>query len=219
MEQTAARLRESDRERRRLSRDLHDSVGTTLSLVALYGALAENRSHDPAEAHRLATTIRDAARAGLSELRAVLQALPQSPATVGELADGMALAAQRAAEPAGAVLNLAITSGAATIVHGHVRSALVRVFQEAVHNAIHHGRAAHIDAHLTASGERIELEVSDDGCGFDPSRPVGGTGVAGMRDRARELGGEVTVESSPGGGARVRLALPLAQEPARACWS
>jgi signal transduction histidine kinase len=215
MAQAAARLCESERERQRLARDLHDSVGTTLSLVALYGALAEDQSHDAAAAQRLAATIRDAARSGLFELRGVLHALPQSPATIEQLADGMALAARRAAEPAGAVLNLAIRSGAATVVHGRVRSALVRVFQEAVHNAIHHGRAEHIDAELAAGGGRVELEVADDGCGFDPSSPHPGTGLHGMRERARELGGEMTVESSSGHGSRIRLALPLPH----GCWS
>jgi signal transduction histidine kinase len=204
-----ARLQELEYERQRLSRDLHDSVGTTLSLVALYGALAEDQSHDAARVQRLAATIRDAARAGLSDLRGVLQALPQSPATVEELAHGMALAARRTVEPAGAVLDVAIKSGAATVVHGNVRSALVRVFQEAVHNALRHGRAGHIQAQLAAADGRLELEVTDDGCGFDPTSPGRGTGLTGMRERARELGGEITVESRSGKGARVRLALPL----------
>jgi signal transduction histidine kinase len=218
MVEAAARLRESESERLRLARDLHDSVGTTLSLVALYGALAEDQSHDAAAAQRLAATIRDAARSALSELRGVLHALPQSPATIEQLAEAMAFAARRAAEPAGAVLSVAIRSGAATIVHGRVRSALVRVFQEAVHNAIHHGRAGHIEAELAAGGGLVELEVADDGCGFDLSAPHLGTGLVGMRERARELGGEVTVESSSGRGARIRLALPLAGERS-SCWS
>jgi signal transduction histidine kinase len=211
----AARLEASERERLRLSRDLHDSVGTTLSLVALYGRLAEDRSHDAAEARRLAASIRDAARSGLDELRGVLQALPQSPATIEELAGGMALVAQRTVEPAGAVVSVEVERGAATVVHGSLRSTLVRVFQEAVHNAVHHGRAGRIQARLAAGDGRIELEIADDGCGFDPSAPGPGTGLAGMRDRARELGGEVTVESTSGAGARVRLALPFAPETAQ----
>jgi len=205
----AGRLAESEREHHRLSRDLHDSVGTTLSLVALYGRLAEDRSHDADETRRLAATICDAARSGLDELRGVLHALPQSPATIEELAHGMALVAQRTAEPAGAVLSVEIRRGARTVVHGKLRSTLVRVFQEAVHNAVRHGRAAHIRALLAADDRRIQLEIADDGCGFDPSSPGAGSGLAGMRARARELGGEVTIDSASGAGARVRLALPL----------
>jgi signal transduction histidine kinase len=210
----AARLEESERERQRLSRDLHDSVGTTLSLVALWGRLAEDRSHDAGETRRLAATICLAARSGLDELRGVLLALPQSPATIEELAHGMALVAQRTAEPAGAVLSIEIRTGARTVVQGELRSTLVRVFQEAVHNAVHHGRAARIQALLAAGDGRIQLEVADDGCGFDPSSPRPGTGLAGMRARARELGGDVTIDSALGAGARVRLALPLGPDGA-----
>jgi signal transduction histidine kinase len=210
----AARLAESENERQRLSRDLHDSVGTTLSLLALYGTLAEAQSGDAAEARRLAGTIRDAARGALHELRGVLQALPQSPTTLDDLASGLALVARRAAEPAGAVLSVEVGSGGAEIVGGSLRTTIVRVFQEAVHNAIHHGRARGIRARLAAAAGRIELEITDDGQGFDPSSPVAGTGIAGMRDRARELGGEVIVESVEGQGARVRLELPFKAEQA-----
>jgi signal transduction histidine kinase len=214
MELAAARLRESEGERLRLSRDLHDSVGTTLSLVALYGTLAEDRSSDAVEARRLAATIRDAARAGLSDLRAVLQALPKSPATIEELAAGMALVARRTAEPAGAKLDVEVERGASAVVSGDLRSTLVRVFQEAVHNAVRHGRARHISVRLAAGDGRVELEVADDGQGFDSSSPPAGAGITGIRDRAREIGGDVTVESLCGRGARLLMAVPFpAQDP------
>jgi len=211
IELAAARLRESESDRQRLSRDLHDSVGTTLSLLALYGTLAEDRSGDAVQARRLASTIRDAARSGLNDLRAVLQALPQSPATIGELAAGMALVAQRTAEPAGAMLNMEVVRGASAVVSGDLRTTLVRVFQEAVHNAVRHGHARHIRARLAAGDGRVELEVADDGHGFDAQGAAmgPGTGMAGIRERAREIGGEVTVESEFGGGARVLLTVPF----------
>jgi signal transduction histidine kinase len=204
----AARLAESERERERLSRDLHDSVGTTLSLVALYGTIAQDQSEN-AEARRLAQVIRDSARAALAQLRGVLQALPQSPTTLEELAEGLELVAQRAAAPTGAMLTVEVEAGSSAVVEGGLRTTIVRVFQEAVHNALHHGRAGQIRARLGEQDGRIELVVHDDGRGFDPSLPAApGTGITGMRARARELGGDVTVESVIGQGARVRLELP-----------
>ncbi len=209
----AERLAESEKERQRLSRDLHDSVGTTLSLVALTCSLAEGRSEAAPAIKRLATTVRDAALAGLDELRGVLLSLPQGPATLAELARGMTMVAQRTAAPAGAQLSLEIKAGGARVLQGSLRSALLRVFHEAVHNAVHHGRAAHIHVNLSADDSRIELEVVDDGCGFDPDAPHAGTGTAGMRARARELGGEVTIASAVGAGARIRLELPFREGP------
>jgi signal transduction histidine kinase len=64
---------------------------------------------------------------------------------------------------------------------------------------------------VAAGDGRVELEVADDGQGFDAEAelPRPGAGIAGIRERAREIGGEVTIESVFGGGSRVRLALPL----------
>jgi signal transduction histidine kinase len=213
MELARRRLAESEKERLRLSRDLHDTVGTALSLVALYGGLAEHRAEDPVEARRLGGSIRQAARDALSELRAVLHALPQSATKLDELATGLALVARRAAEPAGAVLEIEVKQGGSTVLQGDLRVAVVRVFQEAVHNALQHGHASKIRASLAANDDRIELVVSDNGVGFDPKLPSAGTGIAGMRGRALELGGEASLESVPGAGVRVRLALPLNAAP------
>jgi signal transduction histidine kinase len=208
------RLEESEKERLRLSRDLHDTIGTSLSLVALYGSLAEHHAaSNPSETLRLAGTIRDVARGALDSLRDVLQAIPQSPTRLSELAAGLETIFRRAAEPVGTALRVEVVNGSDVIVQGSVRTTIVRVFQEAVHNAIQHGRSRNVSAWLAAAGDRVELMVSDDGEGFDPARARRGTGIDGMRDRARELGGEVTVDSIAGGGARVRLELPLRQEP------
>jgi len=209
MERARQRLAESETERERLSRDLHDTVGTALSLVALYGSLAENRADDPVEARRLGGSIRDAAREALTELRGVIHALPQSPTPLQEIATGLSMLARRSAEPAGVALTMEVKSGGGVVLGGILRTALVRVFQEAVHNAIHHGRPTEIRATLAAEGEHVHLTVADNGAGFEPSLQKSGSGITGMRNRARELGGDITVESVPGAGARLRLQLPL----------
>jgi signal transduction histidine kinase len=102
-----------------------------------------------------------------------------------------------------------VTGGGCGVVGGVLRTALVRVFQEAVHNAIRHGRPTEIRASLAADSDHVHLSVVDNGAGFDPSLQKLGSGITGMRDRARELGGDVNVESGPGMGARLRLQLPL----------
>ncbi|HVV53417.1 MAG TPA: sensor histidine kinase [Polyangia bacterium] len=203
------RLAESEKERLRLSRDLHDTVGTTLSLVALYGSLAAHRADDPVEARRLAESIRQAARGALDELRAVLNSLPQSATKLDDLAAGLAVVARRASEPAGAVVSIEVARGGGTVLKGPLRVAVARVFQEAVHNALHHGHANEIRASLAADVDRIVFELADNGSGFDTAAPRGGTGIPGMRARASELGGTATVESTPGQGTRLRVELPL----------
>jgi signal transduction histidine kinase len=94
-------------------------------------------------------------------------------------------------------------------VSGPVRTALVRIFQETVHNSIRHGRARQIEASLAADAGRIELLIADNGAGFDLAAPTAGTGIKGLRSRVGEVGGSISIESTPGSGTRVHVELPL----------
>jgi signal transduction histidine kinase len=90
---------------------------------------------------------------------------------------------------------------------------LSRIVQEAVHNALKHGKAWMITLTLVFADGRLELIIADDGCGFDPATaagPEGGHfGVQGIRERARKIGGEVDVASAVGSGTRLMLRVSL----------
>jgi two-component system sensor histidine kinase UhpB len=87
--------------------------------------------------------------------------------------------------------------------------AVYRVAQEALTNAARHGSPQRVEVHLFAGEEGAELRVHDDGNGFDlRARPGDGLGLEGMAERARLLGGELDVHSSPGRGTTVELKLP-----------
>ena len=88
---------------------------------------------------------------------------------------------------------------------------IVRIIQEALTNARRHARPRRVLVRLWRDGDLARLEVADDGRGFDTNRPGMGVGQQSMRYRARELGGELTVESTPGGGTRVRFELPVSR--------
>ena len=85
-----------------------------------------------------------------------------------------------------------------------------RIAQEAIHNALRHANAAHIDVTLTADDDLTVLRVTDDGVGFVPASTVAGRrlGLVSMRERAEAAGGTLTVTSEPGGGTTVRLEIP-----------
>jgi PAS domain S-box-containing protein len=88
---------------------------------------------------------------------------------------------------------------------------IVRIVQEALTNARRHARPRRVLVRLWRDGDLARLEVADDGRGFDTNRPGMGVGQQSMRYRARELGGELTVESTPGGGTRVRFEVPVSR--------
>ena len=85
---------------------------------------------------------------------------------------------------------------------------------ESVTNALRHADARRVQVALRRD-DGIEIEIVDDGCGFDPATVrggglvAGGSGVLGMRERVELLGGRLTIESAPGAGTRVRAEIPL----------
>ena len=91
-----------------------------------------------------------------------------------------------------------------------VEHAVLRVTQEAVANAARHGGPGQVTVVVRADGERVRLEVADDGRGFDvPAQAAGGgLGLHTMRDRVTELGGGLDIDSAPGAGTRVRAWFP-----------
>ena len=90
---------------------------------------------------------------------------------------------------------------------------LYRVAQEALANAARHAGAETIVVRLAREDRHVELTVSDDGSGFAFDDAAGGIGLDGMRERAMLVGGELTIESRPGVGTRVRLVIdPIPSE-------
>jgi signal transduction histidine kinase len=79
---------------------------------------------------------------------------------------------------------------------------------EAMTNALKHSTATRLDVRLAQVSGRLELEVADDGSGFDPPQAAR-FGLTALADRMAVLGGQLVVESAPGDGARVRMLLPL----------
>jgi signal transduction histidine kinase len=104
-----------------------------------------------------------------------------------------------------------------TLTHDHVPRTLppdvtlcaFRVVQEAVQNAVKHGEAGEVAVHLRASGESLEITVTDDGCGFDVQKAWGGgLGLLSMSERVEAFGGHFAVASARGTGTRVHATVP-----------
>ena len=88
---------------------------------------------------------------------------------------------------------------------------LVRIIQEALANARRHAEPRRVRVGLWLDGDLARVEVTDDGRGFDAERPGIGMDQQAMGHRALELGGDLKVESTPGGGTRVRLEVPVSR--------
>ena len=90
--------------------------------------------------------------------------------------------------------------------------AAYRIVQEALTNARRHAPGAAVDVELQYTGSALAVRIRDNGPGPPPGGPAGGHGLAGMRERAAAVGGEVRTAEAPGGGFLVAASLPVKAE-------
>jgi signal transduction histidine kinase len=207
-------------ERARITQELHDTL--TQALAATVARLeAAQHTQDSTDRQRQLEQASTAARYGLTESRRSLGAL--RPADLDGQTLGDALLALEAdasiyRPPAGGPSVRVDIAGAADPVPPEIEHALYRVAREAVTNAVRHARAETVHVSLSWLDDLVLLDVTDDGIGFRPE-PAGqaraacdgsGLGLATMRQRIRQVGGELTIESAPGEGTVISAGVPLA---------
>jgi signal transduction histidine kinase len=192
-------------ERRRLGADLHDTIAQGLSSVLMLVQAADAAiDRDAGEAHRHLDLAARAARENLREIRAVLDVLMP---TEHDLPEALRRLTSRFAEetsvPAGVEL-----AGEPRPLAIATEVVLLRSTQESLNNIRRHARAGAVTVSLRYTASAVQLQVSDDGCGFEPTTIKTGYGLEAMRSRVGEAGGTVTVESGIKSGTTIRVAIP-----------
>lgn len=213
-QQQAASARQVEAERLRVARDVHDSTGHALSVVAVQARVAQQSlGGDRAATAAALEHIVTATRTALADLRrtlTVLQAVPVGPDHSPLNLDGIERTAQ-AARDAGLDVDLVVDVGEVSIP-APTASTAFRIVQEAVTNVLRHAHAGRLRVVVRAKDGDLYLRVLDDGRGANTSAASRGRGITGMRERAALLGGDVSVTAGPTGFA-VHARLPLADTP------
>jgi signal transduction histidine kinase len=198
----------AEAEQRRIGQDLHDSLGQHLTATAMAGKLLAKKLQEksPAEAaaaNRVVELTEEAVE--------LTRKLARSLHPVELEAHGLADALQQLAAHISRAFNVSCrfaSAGPLEVADIKVRTQLFRIAQEAVSNAIRHGRARHIVISFEGIGERRLLAVTDDGSGLPPdARKKNGLGLRIMDYRARMIGATFDIENLPAGGARAVCAL------------
>ncbi|SEU40005.1 Histidine kinase-, DNA gyrase B-, and HSP90-like ATPase [Nonomuraea wenchangensis] len=204
-----ARLYESGRElamleeRNRMARELHDAVTQKLFSLRLSaqaaGTLLEK---SPGRAAAELANVQRLAGEAMAELRAVIVEL--RPAELDR--HGLAETLRKHVRLLDRLHPPAVSFACAELppLRPETEVAVLRVAQEALHNALRHSGAGEIAVRLTYEDGTPALEVRDDGAGFEPGESRG-LGLVSMRERAEAVGGVLTVESAPGRGTTVRV--------------
>lgn len=194
-----------EEERRRLRRDLHDSVGPALGAVTLRIETArELAALDPAAADRMLRAATDDVTALLGDVRRLVHDL--RPPALDELGLLGALRARaRALSSDG--LEIIVRGDDPGVLGAAVEVAAFHIVSEALTNVVRHAGATTADVLVEREPGALVLTVTDDGHGIDPARAAG-VGSRSLRERSAELGGSTTVSCPAGGGTVVRAELP-----------
>lgn len=202
-------------ERNRLAREIHDTIAQDFSAITFQLEAAEVLLEQHAEPERIRHSVAaalDLARKGLEEARRSVLDLRAAPLEGRTLAEALEALAKEA-DTAHAAVAARVPRAARSLTPA-VEVGFYRIAQEALQNALRHAGAAHVILCLEVSTDTARLVIEDDGCGFDVAavagdRASGRFGLVGMRERARLLGGELRIESTPGVGTRITVEAPV----------
>ncbi len=202
-------LRAAEEERERIALELHDDMAQRLAALMVRLRLAR-QAPDRDEREGLMEGMRDEIQECAEAVRRIARGL--RPPALDEVGVVAAIQAHvRSLRDSGELtVKVEIERGpGAPRLNRDTELALYRVVQEALANAMRHSQAAAVVVRIHTGPAGISAIIEDDGRGFDPAR-VGlrGLGIIGMRERARNAGGELAIESHPGAGTRVRVVIP-----------
>jgi signal transduction histidine kinase len=210
----SARRRASE-ERLDIARELHDVLAHSISMINVQAGVAlELIDERPEQARASLATIKQASKDALVEVQAVLGALRQAGERVAT-----------APAPSVADLDRLVSGARAAGLDVHVRTegqprtlptgtdlAAYRILQESLTNVVRHADATTVTVAVGYLADQLTLEIVDDGRPSGAPSGLGGSGIAGMRERAEALGGELHADRMLTGGFRVRARLPLRDE-------
>ncbi|HEX9142556.1 MAG TPA: sensor histidine kinase, partial [Gaiellaceae bacterium] len=209
----------ADEERKRLARDLHDGVAQVLANTAIGIEIASKRAKTDVDASLREL---DALRTRLVEtqkgLRDILFALRPVPLEEGGLPAAVRSLVERIDGTNGSKVRVR-RSESERRFRAEIEAGAFTVIREAANNALKTGRAPNVSIDLYDEADAVVAVVEDDGKGFDVSAVLGSYATRGslgllqMRESARLIGAQLSIDSSPGDGTRIRLRIPWV-EPA-----
>jgi signal transduction histidine kinase len=227
-------------ERQRMAGEIHDTLAQGLTGIITQLQAAEQAADDPAGWRRHFGAATGLARESLSEARRSVAALRPEPLETARLSEALADVADRWSALHQIPVQVT-TTGTARPMPPPAEFALLRTAQEALANVARHAAATRVGVTLSYMEQEVALDVRDDGCGFDLTRPcepvshvngtaglvglsvgdglrlvaasppAGGFGLVAMRQRIESLAGTLQVESEPGAGTGISACIPVGQ--------
>jgi signal transduction histidine kinase/ligand-binding sensor domain-containing protein len=198
-----------ENERSRISRDLHDDLGASLTELSILSSLTAESTADPAARNSI-QQISGKARHVVAALDEIVWATNPTEDSLRSLVDYLAAFAREFLESAQIPLRTQIERQIPDVAIGpRRRHNVFLATREAINNAVKHGQPTAIDLHISIEAQQLVIRIRDNGRGFHVDYAASGNGLTNLRTRMRECGGDCSLESAPRRGTTVTLTLPI----------
>lgn len=202
---------ELERERARISRDMHDDLGARLTEIRLLSELCRREVSESMGTSSKLEEISTNAREVVDSFQEIIWSVNPRYDTLDNLADFLTQYASRYLGKAGLRCRLDIPADAPALrIPAAVRHNVMMVVKEVLNNSVKHAQACEVNVKLSWAHDGLTIAIRDDGRGFDPTEVSQfGNGLANMRNRLEAIGGQLTVESSIGQGTSVLISVGI----------
>jgi len=200
-----------ERERTRIARDIHDEVGAKLTKISRLTELLDRQSAVAPPYQSALGAVADTTRNLVRIMDEIVWAVNPRNDTLENMVNYLVHYTEEFLGHTGVQCELKVPFEIPVVpVSAEVRHNLFMATQEALNNAVKHGRPAHIRLSVVVVGDRITLSLEDDGCGFNSdTKPSGRNGLENIRQRIESVGGRFHLTSAPGAGTRIQFEVAL----------
>jgi signal transduction histidine kinase len=210
------KLLEIERIRTAIATDLHDDIGSSLTEIALFSdlGLRELRARPtPAEDGKLGSILADigtTSRNLIDAMNDIVWSVDPKNDSFDFLLVRMKMHASKMLDARGINYEIDIPEELSSLkLPLGYRRRLFLIYKEAINNILKHARPTTVSLSMRREGRALMMTIVDDGIGFDPSSPAAGNGLHNMQERARTLGGEITIASARTRGTAIALHAPI----------
>ncbi|NLY76872.1 MAG: sensor histidine kinase [Tissierellia bacterium] len=198
------------RERNRISREIHDSVGHSLSTIIIQlGAIEKMAKKDGNAAAGMAENLREFAKAGLEEIRMAIRELKPVEMEKYEPIIAIENLTKQFSKHTGVDVKLGFSKDKQALT-SHESTVVYRIVQEFLSNSIRHGKASKVNIFMNFNEDQLIITLRDNGIGTDELKK--GMGLTNIWERVEELGGQAQYSTEKGKGFLLRVVLPLERE-------
>ena len=200
-----------EKERLRISKDMHDDLGASLTRISILSELAKKQQDDPVRSHQIIEQISDISGGVVDDMSEIIWAMNPRNDSLDSFTSYIRQYASTYLESAGIIAHFRFPDHIPSrLMSSEMRRNLFLTVKEALHNIVKHSGAGDVNMQLSLDNQKLRIIIQDTGTGFVVEKPTGlGNGLINMRKRIEEHGGRFHLASAAGKGTTIEISVNL----------